>query len=375
VSAFTWNPAWASASDSIVSIANKLAVANDTSVRRVLHWLVEGDVHQRQSVWVPSARVAIGVAHKLGLDVRSIRTRFFGVQGGPVERRALRIGVRWCPQCVVEFRHNADCQRQGRATCPEHGVLIHDGCPACGTLFDPFGDVPWSCSACGTRVAQTPWNWPAAYRGEGRLRAQPAPVGQLPATASAELAAIFWCEGHVDEQRVRALAFEEFSALADDLLGPHRLCVAKQPDVSMTRFSPAHFGCPASAAIQRAAAWAGVQLEAEGGWPDHRAGADTLFPLVLAAVRMRPKAQVASRLSQLARSWVLEAFHQLEVDTNATPGSSDWRPTAPRRPPDRAIPSDPWPIPAVSDEQLVNAARHLYHRCRWAPKSVTCTSF
>jgi hypothetical protein len=375
VSAFTWNPAWAADNDSIVSIANKLAVANDTSVRHVLQWLVEGDVQQRQSLWVPSARVAIGVAQKLDLDVRSIRTRFFGVQGGTVERRELRIGVRWCPQCVVEFRHNADCQRQGRATCPEHGVLIHDGCPACGTLFDPFSHLPWSCNACGTPVAQTPWNWPAAYRGEERPMALPAPVGPSPAGASAETADIFWCGGRVDEQRVRALAFEEFSAMADELLGPHRLCVAKQPDVSMTRFSPAHFGCPVSAAIQRAAAWAGVQLEAEGGWPDHRAGADTLFPLVLWAVHMRPKSQMAPRLRLLTRSWVLDAFHQVKIDTDATPGSSDWRPMAPRRSSGRAVPSDPWPIPAVSDEQLVNAARHLYHRCRWEPKSVTCTAF
>ncbi len=282
-----WNPAWWHPHESFWSLANKIAFAAAVSVHQVVSYLLGHESLRRRSlVWFNAPTVFLKVCQALGLDSAVVSQLFWNAHSPTNEERAcLSLGVRWCPECLAHGIHCAQFQDARLLLCPQHGCRIRDVCPNCHWPLDPLLEQPWTCGGCRHRLYEPPKAWPAAFRANVLFQSSAPVLSWTQAVdgvkTTVSLLAPGWAPelaiGDSDRQLESLAAFaayEEGSALFDQVLWAHHAAAANEVEASQLDYRCVRFSDPLAAAANHVAAWFGSGTEAMSGqWPSRRISA------------------------------------------------------------------------------------------------------
>lgn len=346
MSGLPWSASWYQAGMSLWAVACKIAFASTADVKSVLSFLVGASAAGRGPMLFRRAEVVRRVTADLGLTAEQGDDLFLGPPPKSLyDREHARFGLRWCPECLVNWYHSARFQDAQLRLCPWHQCRILNECPYCSRIIDPLGAQPWTCSACHKTLAAPPTNWLENFKARPmrpevllpgtRLLEQRAPDGQsvwcpidtnfvAPATASDMYDSGYWR---------MSFMFEDACAVWETAAAGHRECIHCEPQSIMTQYESAPFKCPVAAGMLQATSQSGVRTEERGEWQRWRALptaewnalAPSELPLSLVPVFMREVGRLRmvdaiQKLSELAESGRDRSFWRMPaaVPTHST---------------------------------------------------------
>ena len=342
-----WNPAWVQAHESIESIAAKISFVNTALVSDIAALLIGASGVSRGSLWLPEVQGATICCGLLGIDASGAGQHFVRIGASTLRERArVRLALRWCPRCLRDHYHSAIFQDHLRTRCPWHGDPLLEACPSCRSPVDPMRFNGWRCSRCRTPLADPAKNWLTDFKSPlaRPLTQEENTRGVSYSTEVSEadeslalvcldddaLGAEDWAEHHESEERwVQWLAFEEFSAMSDAILGRHSRCLGLEWLASRLEFTPTHFDCPGAAAIANAMAWVGARPQELEGWPDSTPGSEGHFGTLMLAVLKYPRWLVPFVVREIVRTWALDALRVFSSAAASGCYAAEWRPLPP----------------------------------------------
>lgn len=154
----TWNNQWLHPTESIYSIASKLAIANCVDIETALAYCGRFQPTAPFMGWQWHAPGQIGVSeqgtiHDLSAAWASAYEPFY------------YFSLRYCTACLAHGFHAVAHQNRLIAVCPVHGQELEERCRQCGGVFLPVGGLPWRCSSCGASLALTDISqWLSAFK-------------------------------------------------------------------------------------------------------------------------------------------------------------------------------------------------------------------
>jgi hypothetical protein len=346
VSSLVWRPEWHRPSESLWSILNKLAFANDAPVRDVLAHLVGRANALRALTLTAEPPVAAMVCRALGLSFCSAAHLFAGVRPLDIERRQwLQIGLRWCPECLATAFHSSALQDWRVQQCPWHGCVVLDRCPRCRCAVDPLGEAPWSCNVCHHPLYRPTGDWLKVFRHAPAWLAgrQPEPARSIRCTPG-ENVLRYQAQGPTAEEAggagrlladryvevvVTQGAFEELSGLAETFFPDHLGCVASQAHLSVVQCSVMSFDCVPAAALVRLGALFGLGLGSnEIGWASGvRVPGRRLHGALYSDLCELPNWCHRAYVQAVARALLVHAAGALRASTSGG-WTSEWEPAA-----------------------------------------------
>lgn len=336
-----WRPRWARPHESLFSAAVKIGFLSTASLAECLEQLTGASRRGRLPIWAPNEAAALNAIHSLRLDAVRGRQLFWAVGSGAelAARTHLRIALRWCPQCLMQWFHSVRFQDARQLRCPWHGCAISETCPHCRMPVDPLQADGWVCGSCKGPIAlDLP---PLSQLGRSELgRAihgdQTTLVRRYRSGDGSTLTVMresvrprepVWFADEMGMRRwIDWMAFEESSAIADALLGPHMLCARRHwSDFS---FASVRYSCrcPVAGGVFRVLECLGMKPEALGGWIPRPARSWSDMGLINHFLYSHSPWLYPVLVRSIVRAWTVDALLAFEALASEDYPLVDWRP-------------------------------------------------
>lgn len=338
---FVWNPAWCREGESLWSIVNKIASANNSSVPSAMRFLVGQGAVSRSLLFVCALALATRIRETLIISSSALRHLFIGYEPLPLgDRQYLSLGLRWCPVCLEQAFHSNLFQDWRRLVCPWHKCRLQEHCPRCQRSVDPFGEAPWSCNYCSHVLYKVPPSWVTVFKAklawciDGAIG--PSSFGLETIVSSESVTHCYQNDDGLDPPvhssvdlsiQAAAWAFEDMAALTESIAQEHADCIAGEARCSQVQLDQLPFSCPVAGALTCVSAWFGFMPEVRGGWPSgQRPLAHTLGSHLRWQLEQMPAWSRRLFVRESLRGWLVDCLQAFS--SASEPGGSrvSWQP-------------------------------------------------